>query len=97
MKLPVSLTSFQAFVDALHRLPTSVGMSLSADIRAKCKTIAQEFVAKNVSNIFVLGKGPAMPIALEGKVQKSVKTSEIFDSLTFFRCPEDQGNQLHPR
>lgn len=43
-------------------------MTVSDEIRGQCKIIAQEFINMKVSNIFVLGKGPCMPIALEGKL-----------------------------
>jgi len=59
----------KAFVDCLHRLPTSVGQALSVDCRTKCAEIAREFVEKDVQHIFVLGKGQAMPIALEGALK----------------------------
>jgi len=59
----------KAYIGALHRLPTSVGMALSTDIREKCKEIANDFVKMNVKHIFVLGKGQAMPIALEGALK----------------------------
>eukprot|EP01127_Copromyxa_protea_P000659 TRINITY_DN10565_c0_g1_i1.p1 TRINITY_DN10565_c0_g1~~TRINITY_DN10565_c0_g1_i1.p1 ORF type:complete len:655 (-),score=136.66 TRINITY_DN10565_c0_g1_i1:92-2056(-) len=59
----------KSFVDSLHRLPTSVGMTLSAEIRSKCKEIAKDFIDMNVQHIFVLGKGAAMPIALEGALK----------------------------
>jgi len=59
----------KVFVDALHKLPTSVGMVLSPDTREKCKSIANKLHANQVKHMFVLGKGSAMPIALEGALK----------------------------
>jgi len=57
-------------IDALHRLPTNIGMTLN-NVRLQCKTIAQKIV--NSKSIFILGKGFAEPIAKEG----SLKIKEI--------------------
>jgi glucosamine--fructose-6-phosphate aminotransferase (isomerizing) len=52
-------------MDALQRLPISFGMGLRS--REKCKKIAAELAGK--SNMFVLGKGYAEPIAYEGALK----------------------------
>ena len=53
------------FIDALHRLPISFGMSTRT--RNKCKSIAGELL--NAHNLFILGKGYAEPIAFEGALK----------------------------
>jgi len=53
------------FIDALHRLPISFGMSTRT--RNKCKSIAGELL--NARNLFILGKGYAEPIAFEGALK----------------------------
>jgi glutamine---fructose-6-phosphate transaminase (isomerizing) len=50
-------------LESLQRLPISFGMALTT--RDKCKRVASELVGKE--SLFVLGKGYAEPIALEGK------------------------------
>ncbi len=52
-------------LEALQRLPISFGMALRS--REKCKRVAMELQHKN--NLFVLGKGYAEPIALEGALK----------------------------
>ncbi len=52
-------------LEALQRLPISFGMALRT--REKCRKVAQELKDKN--NLFVLGKGYAEPIALEGALK----------------------------
>lgn len=56
-------------VDRLHRLPTSIGMTTSIDIRKQCYDIASKLHETNCQNIFVLGKGTCMPIAYEGALK----------------------------
>ncbi len=51
--------------DSLQRLPISFGMGLR--LREKCKKVAETL--KNKNNLFVLGKGYAEPIALEGALK----------------------------
>ena len=50
-------------LESLQRLPISFGMALTT--RDKCKRVASELVGKE--SLFVLGKGYAEPIALEGE------------------------------
>jgi len=61
----------KAVIEALHRLPTNVGMTLRS-LHVQCKQIASKLqsiaVAKG-EHIFVLGKGAALPIALEGALK----------------------------
>ena len=52
-------------LDALQRLPISFGMAMRS--RDRCKEIAAELVNKNT--MFVLGKGYAEPIAMEGALK----------------------------
>lgn len=52
-------------LDALQRLPISFGMALRT--RDRCREIAAELVNKNT--MFVLGKGYAEPIAMEGALK----------------------------
>jgi len=54
---------------ALHKLPTSFGMTLSKETHNTCKRIAHRLFEQNVEHIFVLGKGAAMPIAYEGALK----------------------------
>uniref|UniRef100_A0A6B2KZM4 Glutamine--fructose-6-phosphate aminotransferase [isomerizing] n=1 Tax=Arcella intermedia TaxID=1963864 RepID=A0A6B2KZM4_9EUKA len=63
----------KALVEALHRLPTNVGMSLRSNMRNQIKAIAKRLVDNNAQHIFILGKGASLPIALEG----SLKIKEI--------------------
>jgi glutamine---fructose-6-phosphate transaminase (isomerizing) len=53
-------------LESLQRLPISFGMALTT--RDKCKRVASELVGKE--SLFVLGKGYAEPIALEGKKEE---------------------------
>jgi len=59
----------KAMVDALHRLPTSVGMTTTKEIRRQCKTIADKLFETKCEHLFVLGKGACMPIAYEGALK----------------------------
>jgi len=59
----------KALVDALHRLPTNVGMILRSGIQEQIQKIAAKLVTKKTQHIFVLGKGAALPIALEGALK----------------------------
>lgn len=52
-------------LEALQRLPISFGMALRT--RDQCKKVAAELLHKN--NLFVLGKGYAEPIAMEGALK----------------------------
>jgi len=65
----VDLRRRESLSEALHRLPTSVGMLLRGETHDQIKKIAQGMVERKVENMFVLGKGPAMPIALEGALK----------------------------
>lgn len=53
-------------VDALHRLPTNIGMTLH-NLREPCKRIAAKML--NADHCFVLGRGFAEPIAYEGALK----------------------------
>jgi len=59
----------KAMVDSLHRLPTSIGMTISANTRTKCKEVANHLFELQPKHLFVLGKGSSMPIALEGALK----------------------------
>ena len=64
-------------IEALHRLPTNVGMTLQS-MRETIKKIAHKLFTmgpggKTVEHMFILGKGAAHPVALEG----SLKIKEI--------------------
>ena len=52
-------------LEALQRLPISFGMGLRS--RDKCRKIADEL--KDKENMFILGKGYAEPIAMEGALK----------------------------
>lgn len=52
-------------LESLQRMPISFGMSLKC--REKCKNIAEKLV--NKESMFILGKGYAEPIALEGALK----------------------------
>ena len=52
-------------IDALHRLPTYIGMTLG--VREHCRALAQSI--KNEGNLFVLGRGFSYPIAREGALK----------------------------
>ena len=54
-----------ALLESLQRLPISFGMGLRS--RDRCKEIASELVGKQ--SMFVLGKGYAEPIAMEGALK----------------------------
>jgi len=56
-------------VEALHKLPTSVGMTLSNNVRESARRIANMFFENKVEHLFILGKGLAMPIAFEGALK----------------------------
>eukprot|EP01111_Echinosteliopsis_oligospora_P004350 TRINITY_DN1698_c0_g1_i1.p1 TRINITY_DN1698_c0_g1~~TRINITY_DN1698_c0_g1_i1.p1 ORF type:complete len:646 (-),score=226.58 TRINITY_DN1698_c0_g1_i1:66-2003(-) len=53
-------------IDALHRLPTAVGMSIQ-HCKEQCKKVAAKLLSKK--NMFILGKGNAEPIAYEGALK----------------------------
>ncbi len=57
--------SRRALIESLHKLPTSIGMSLH--VREICKKIAERLI--NSEHCFVLGKGYSEPIALEGALK----------------------------
>jgi len=59
----------KALVDGLHRLPTCVGMTTSQETRTQCRLVAEKLFKSEFQHIFVLGKGPCMPIALEGALK----------------------------
>lgn len=52
-------------IESIHRLPTSVGMSIG--VREQCKAIAEKLI--DAEHCFVLGKGFAEPIAREGALK----------------------------
>ncbi len=52
-------------IESLHRLPTSIGMSLR--LEDKCKKVAENLLT--AEHCFVLGKGYAEPIAREGALK----------------------------
>jgi len=60
-KLPLE----RELLEALQRMPISFGMALR--LRDKCKKVAVELQHKNT--LFVLGKGYAEPIAMEGALK----------------------------
>jgi len=60
----------RVLVDTLHRLPTCIGMTtISKEIRAKCKSIAEHLFVTNATHLFLIGKGPCLPVALEGALK----------------------------
>jgi len=60
----------QIMVEALHRLPTNIGMTLrSSALIDQIRRIAAEMLSTGVKNLFILGKGSAYPIALEGALK----------------------------
>eukprot|EP00658_Telonema_sp_P-2_P030222 TRINITY_DN22866_c0_g1_i2.p1 TRINITY_DN22866_c0_g1~~TRINITY_DN22866_c0_g1_i2.p1 ORF type:complete len:555 (+),score=136.00 TRINITY_DN22866_c0_g1_i2:133-1665(+) len=54
-------------VESLHRLPSYVGMTLQPKSRDLCREVAHKI--KDKETLFVLGKGFAEPIALEGALK----------------------------
>jgi len=54
-----------SLLDALHRLPTYIGMTLG--VREHCQALAESI--KNEGNLFVLGRGFSYPIAREGALK----------------------------
>jgi glucosamine--fructose-6-phosphate aminotransferase (isomerizing) len=54
-------------VTSLQRLPTVFGMALQC--HDNVKRIAERIVKSNCNSIFVLGKGLAEPVALEGALK----------------------------
>ncbi|KMS65437.1 hypothetical protein BVRB_036000, partial [Beta vulgaris subsp. vulgaris] len=64
-KSPLALQRRQELANALHRLPTYVGMSLHD--RENVQKIAQKI--KDTEHIFVLGRGFGEPIAQEGALK----------------------------
>jgi len=59
----------QALSESLQRLSTNVGMVLRSNVHDQIKGIAKNLVDRKVDHMFVLGKGAAMPIALEGALK----------------------------
>eukprot|EP00386_Alphamonas_edax_P004847 GDKI01015268.1.p1 GENE.GDKI01015268.1~~GDKI01015268.1.p1 ORF type:complete len:702 (+),score=224.42 GDKI01015268.1:71-2176(+) len=55
----------QILMDAVHRLPVYAGMTLQC--KHKCANIAEKI--KDADSLFVLGKGFAHPVALEGALK----------------------------
>ncbi|EAK88288.1 glucosamine-fructose-6-phosphate aminotransferase [Cryptosporidium parvum Iowa II] len=55
----------QELLEAIHRVPISVGVSLQA--KDQCEQIAE--MIKDNNSIFVLGKGYGYPVALEGALK----------------------------
>jgi len=68
-KIDAATQGRKELVLSLHKLPTSMGMTLSKEIHIQCKKIARKLFENNISHLFVLGKGSAMPIALEGALK----------------------------
>lgn len=63
-KLP-EMTLKRELLESLQRMPISFGMGLRS--REKCKKVAKELASK--TSLFVLGKGYAEPIAMEGALK----------------------------
>lgn len=59
----------QELMDALHHLPTYLGMTLR--VQAQMREIANDL--KDRPNMFILGKGYGYPIALEGALKVKVR------------------------
>lgn len=57
----------RSLVDAIHRLPTYAGMTLSEQNHKACKKIAQTL--EHQHQMFILGKGFAEPIAQEAALK----------------------------
>ncbi|OII74815.1 glucosamine-fructose-6-phosphate aminotransferase [Cryptosporidium ubiquitum] len=55
----------QELLEAIHRVPISVGVSLQ--VKDQCEKIAE--LIKDNNSIFVLGKGYGYPVALEGALK----------------------------
>eukprot|EP01087_Luapelamoeba_hula_P023612 TRINITY_DN870_c1_g1_i1.p1 TRINITY_DN870_c1_g1~~TRINITY_DN870_c1_g1_i1.p1 ORF type:complete len:656 (+),score=106.09 TRINITY_DN870_c1_g1_i1:108-2075(+) len=68
IKQTSELQKRRILVEALHRLPTNVGMALQG-LRKTCQTLAAKLLANKVRHMFVLGKGYAYPIAMEGALK----------------------------
>ncbi len=62
---PVHHQDRSELMDAVHRLPTFIGMSLKT--HSQCKELAAKM--KDISNLFVLGKGYSRAIAMEGALK----------------------------
>jgi len=60
-------TKRRELVEALHRLPTNVGMTLNK-VHGLCQQLATQHLL-NCKNLFVLGKGLCYPIVLEGALK----------------------------
>jgi glutamine---fructose-6-phosphate transaminase (isomerizing) len=56
----------RAVIEGLHRLSTNAGMTINR-VRAQCQELAKKLEKTN--NMFVLGKGPAYSVALEGALK----------------------------
>jgi len=61
----VEETKRRALIDALHRLPTNIGMALRC--REQCNKVAQRL--SKADHCFILGKGFSEPIAYEGALK----------------------------
>lgn len=68
-KKDVAVAARKECVLALHKLPTSFGMTLSKETHNLCKRVARKLFDNKVEHLFVLGKGAAMPIAFEGALK----------------------------
>jgi len=73
LRHPLDKQKRKGIIDALHRLPTNVGMTLQS-LRDACRKIALKLSTMGpnggvVEHLFILGKGFAMPIALEGALK----------------------------
>jgi glucosamine--fructose-6-phosphate aminotransferase (isomerizing) len=64
-KTGITWQSVDDLIEALQRLPISLGMARSQ--QAKCKKVAEYLTTK--SSMFILGKGRAEPIASEGALK----------------------------
>jgi len=61
----VDETKRRQLIDALHRLPTNIGMALRC--RDQCRAVAQKLA--KAPHCFILGKGFSEPIAYEGALK----------------------------
>jgi len=57
----------ESLIEAMHRLPTYVGMTLQKRTRDACRDVAIKL--KDRDHLFVLGRGYAEPIAMEGALK----------------------------
>jgi glutamine---fructose-6-phosphate transaminase (isomerizing) len=53
---------------SLHKLPETIKLTLD-NVNEKCKKVALKLFENKVEHIFILGKGSALPISLEGALK----------------------------